>query len=94
MRAADRPRRSRRIEVHRVEDGCVVYVPATDDVHFLNGTAMEVLDRCDGTRTIAALQAEYGAPGEVGFDLSAGILAQFERAGLIVSEDAAEGDAE
>jgi hypothetical protein len=65
-----------------VEDGCVVFVPDTDQVHFLNETAMHVLHLCDGQADSASLQAEFGEPGEVGFDVRA-ILEQFERAGII-----------
>ena len=43
------------LDVHEVEDGLVVYDPATDRVHYLNPTASVVLSFCDGTRTEAEL---------------------------------------
>lgn len=83
MLPSDRPVRSDNLEVHRVEDGCVVYVVATAEVHFLNDTALYVFDRCDGSSTVAELQQELDAFSTTPFDLRDGILAQFERSGLI-----------
>jgi hypothetical protein len=83
MQASDHPVLLPGIEVHAVEDGCVVWVPATGQVHFLNDTAMRVLRLCDGTRESAAFQAEFGEVGDVGFDVSSGILDQFEAARII-----------
>jgi hypothetical protein len=84
MDAADRPLRTPGVEIYAVEDGCVVFVPATDQVHFLNETAMHVLDLCDGRTDVDGLQAEFGDTGDVGFDVRT-ILEQFERAGIIAS---------
>lgn len=84
MRPSDVPVRAPGVEVYAVEDGCVAFVPATDEVHFLNGTAMRVLELCDGTRAVAALQAEFGDADDVGFDVSHGILDQFQGAGLVI----------
>lgn len=83
MNPSNRPALAPGVEVHAVEDGCVVFVPATDQVHFLNETAMWVLDLCDGTRDVAALQAEFGEADSVGFDVCRGILQQFEEARVV-----------
>ncbi|MGE0702636.1 MAG: hypothetical protein AB7P22_01730 [Vicinamibacterales bacterium] len=83
------PRLQPGVEVHSVEDGCVVWVPATDQVHFLNDTAMHILDMCDGTLDVTDLQAELGDPGEIGFDVAA-ILGQFEAAKIVAFERGSE----
>jgi hypothetical protein len=85
MRDDERPTLSTGVEVHRVEDGCVVWVPAADQVHFLNETAMLVLDQCDGQTEWSRMQAVFeeqwgsGAP----FDVREAILPSFESAGII-----------
>ena len=52
------------LEMHVVDDQCVVFNAAEDSVHYLNPTAALVLELCDGARTageIAALvQEAYG----------------------------------
>lgn len=73
------------IEVHSVEDGCVVYVRSTDDVHFLNAAAMYVLDLCDGQLDVAAIAREceevFGTGG--GREVRRGILSAFSDAGIV-----------
>jgi hypothetical protein len=73
------------LEVHRVEDGCVVFIPATDQVHFLNDTAMFVFDLCDGTRTADDLRHEFVDVTGADFVSLDGILEQFAAAGLVAS---------
>jgi hypothetical protein len=77
-----RPRRQSGVEIHSVEDGCVVWVPATDQVHFLNDTAMHILELCDGSLDMNELQDEFGDPDEVGFDVAA-VLGEFEAARIV-----------
>ncbi len=79
------PRLQPGVEIHSVEDGCVVWVPATDQVHFLNDTAMHILHLCDGSLDVSELQSEFGAPGDVGFDVAT-ILRQFESVNIVVLE--------
>lgn len=74
-----------------MEDGCVVFVPATDQVHFLNETARFVFDLCDGSRTANELQQEFTDATGAGFDLADGILAQFAEAGLIAPATRTQG---
>ena len=42
------PRRVDGIEVNEVADGYIVYQPAQDRVHYLNRTAVLVLEMCNG----------------------------------------------
>jgi coenzyme PQQ synthesis protein D (PqqD) len=42
------PRRAEDIEVNRVPDGYIVYQPSHDRVHYLNHTAVLVLELCTG----------------------------------------------
>jgi hypothetical protein len=43
-----RPRRADGIEINPVPDGYIVYQPASDRVHYLNHTAVLVLELCTG----------------------------------------------
>ncbi len=43
------PRQVEGIEVNRVADGYIVYQPDRDRVHYLNHTAVLVLELCTGT---------------------------------------------
>jgi hypothetical protein len=49
------------LEVREVPDGFVVYDPARDKLHFLNGTAAFVLESCDGATPAQALPALVAA---------------------------------
>ena len=42
------PRQAAGLEHYPVEDGCLIYQPDRDRVHFLNETAYAVLLLCDG----------------------------------------------
>lgn len=55
------PRRADALEVREVPDGFVVYDPARDRLHFLNGTAAFVLESCDGATPVKALPALVAA---------------------------------
>ena len=55
------PRRVDGLEVREVPDGFAVYDPATDRLHFLNGTAAFVLESCDGATRIGDLAALMAA---------------------------------
>jgi len=55
------PRRADALEVREVPDGFVVYDPASDRLHFLNGTAAFVLECCDGATPVKALPALVAA---------------------------------
>lgn len=61
------PRRAPNVEINPVPDGYIVYQPARDRVHYLNHTAVLVLELCTGrvrARDIPALLKEaYDLPG-------------------------------
>jgi len=42
------PRVSEGLDVNKVADGYIVYQPARDRVHYLNQTAVLLLELCDG----------------------------------------------
>ena len=44
-----RPQRSPALEINEVTDGFLVYQSDRDRLHFLNATAVLVLESCDGT---------------------------------------------
>ena len=90
MAPDDKSSRCDGVEWHRVEDGCVVFVPASDEVHFLNETAMFVLESCDGATSVAEMQREFDEAGGDS-DLAAGILAQFAASGIVTSKAAGQG---
>jgi hypothetical protein len=60
------PRPVEGIEVNQVEDGYVIYDPARDRVHYLNHTAVLLLELCNGQLAArelpALLQEAYGLP--------------------------------
>ena len=43
------------LEINRVADGCIVYQPEHDRVHYLNQTATVVLELCNGLNAEADL---------------------------------------
>jgi hypothetical protein len=49
------PRKADGLEVNEVVDGYVVYQPARDRVHYLNRTAVVVLELCTGSNDAAAI---------------------------------------
>ena len=55
------PRRNPDLETREVPEGFVVYDPARDRLHFLNGSATFVLECCDGATRVDELPALLGA---------------------------------
>src|SRR5271166_6556471 len=45
------------LDIHLVEDHCVVFDSVGDRIHYLNPTAALVLELCDGNRTAAEIAA-------------------------------------
>lgn len=80
------PRVSEGIEVNTVEDGYIVYQPDRDRVHYLNHTAVLLLELCDGKTTVAELpallRAAYDLPEAPTGDVSE-CLAKLLEEGLI-----------
>ena len=48
MESSIRPERAPGLEIREVSDGFVAYDAARDRLHFLNATAMLLLELCDG----------------------------------------------
>lgn len=95
---AQRLSRPATLQINRLEDGCVVYQPEQDRVHFLNQTAALVLELCDGHHDCHAIEAQVAE--HLGFHapdpkVSGDILQRFLAEGLIMVEaespDAASG---
>jgi hypothetical protein len=57
MEDADRPVRRDGLETNDVADGCVVYDPEGDRVHYLNGTAAIVFELCTGDVSVDEMTA-------------------------------------
>jgi len=60
------PRAATGLEINVVADGCVVYDPSLDRVHYLNHTAVVLLELCTGQVKASdlpeLLQAAYNLP--------------------------------
>jgi hypothetical protein len=50
------PRLADRIEINEVEDGYIIYQSEKDRVHYLNHTAVLVLESCTGKNTIEDIE--------------------------------------
>jgi hypothetical protein len=77
------------LQVNPMEDGCVVYQPGRDQVHFLNATAALVLELCDGlndAQDIEALVAEAYGIIELKQNLTGEILERFTQEGIVYLE--------
>jgi hypothetical protein len=76
------PRVSEGIEINKVADGYIVYQPARDRVHYLNHTAVLVLELCDGkTRAgdlAGLLQTVYHLPAPPATEVSECLEKLFE----------------
>jgi PqqD family protein of HPr-rel-A system len=75
------------LQINRLKDGCVVYQPEQDRVHFLNQTAAMVLELCDGhhdDQDIEAQVAEHLGLHAPDRKVSGGILQRFLAEGLIM----------
>lgn len=49
------PKQADKIDISQVEDGYVIYQADEDRVHYLNQTAVLVLEICTGTNTVEAI---------------------------------------
>ena len=82
-----KPRRADDLEIRAVPDGYVVYDPARDRLHFLNGAATFVLESCDGLTPVGELPALFAAAfrldGDAGGEV-AGCLERLVAEGLLV----------
>ena len=77
------------LQINPMEDGCVVYQPGHDQVHFLNPTAALVLELCDGrndAHEIEAFVAEAYGIVEQEQSLTGEILERFTQEGIVYLE--------
>jgi len=84
---AQRLSRSATLQINHLEDGCVVYQPEQDRVHFLNNTAAMVLKLCDGHCDYQDIEAQITK--DLGLHttarkMSGDILQRFLAEGLIM----------
>ena len=49
------------LEIHEQPDGCVVYQHSREKVHFLNHTAVVLLELCNGRHSMEEIRAIYAA---------------------------------
>ncbi|MEA2685503.1 MAG: hypothetical protein QOE93_698, partial [Actinomycetota bacterium] len=84
----DRPGPVEGLDLNEVKGGLIVYDPARDRVHYLNGTAAVAFALCDGERDVQAIAAVvttvFGADGVSPGDVEA-CLAQLEDEGVLRS---------
>jgi hypothetical protein len=84
--AHDRPRRRADLEIRDAADGYVAYDPASDRLHFLNGTAAFVLECLDGQTRVDEIAplvaAAFRLPGPPTKEVD-DCLARFEGEGLV-----------
>ena len=55
------PRQVAGLEIHEQPDGCVVYQQAREKVHFLNHTAVVILELCNGRHSREEIRDIYSA---------------------------------
>lgn len=80
------PTRIDGLEVNPVEDGFIIYKPERDRVHYLNHTAVLVLELCNGRNSaadIANLMKKAYSLAEIPAAEIREILAKMEDEGLI-----------
>jgi hypothetical protein len=73
------------LELHIVDDQCLLYHADADRLHYLNPTAALVFELCDGNHTAAQIatliQEAYGLP-ELPLDEVRGCLDRLQKMGI------------
>jgi hypothetical protein len=54
------------LEINVVDDGYVIYDPATDRVHYLNVTSAFIAELCDGTHDLHGIASELATAFSLG----------------------------
>ena len=57
MNLSDYPKQTAGLEIDQVEDGFIIYHPARDTVHFLNPSAVVILELCNGKHEVGEIAA-------------------------------------
>jgi putative component of toxin-antitoxin plasmid stabilization module len=85
--AIDNPKRSDGLDISPAEGGYIIHQPEQDRVHFLNATAIVILELCNGdnsSQQIAdLLRQAYELPNDQ-LGMVAETLGQLKAAGLVV----------
>ena len=80
------PHRVDGLEINPVEDGFMIYQPEKDRVHYLNHTAVLVLELCNGrnspTKIAEVVRAAYGVSEPLEKEVNE-ILAKMQDEGLV-----------
>ena len=86
------PRQKVGLDISPADDGYIIYEAENDKVHFLNPTAVLILELCDGSHSASAIaemvQEGYGLPAAPVQEVQAALTAM-RTEGLIVSEERA-----
>jgi hypothetical protein len=81
------PRRPDDLDISTSEDGCVISRPGQDRIHFLNPTAVLILEFCDGEKSVQQIaelvQEAYDLPEPPADDVREA-LEQLKADGLLV----------
>ena len=81
------PRRVDDLDISTSEDGCVITRPGQDSLHFLNPTAVLILEFCDGEKSaeqiVEMVREAYDLPEPPSDDVREA-LEQLQAAGLLV----------
>lgn len=80
------PSQQEGLDIHETVDGFVIYHPETDRVHFLNHTAVAVLELCNGRHTedeIVEIVGKLYELDEPPSEEVRGILRRFADEGLV-----------
>jgi hypothetical protein len=81
------PKRAGELEISTSEDGCIVCRPGHDRIHFLNPTAVLILEFCNGENSLADIvdlvKQAYGLPEAPVQDVRE-VLGQLKAEGLLL----------
>jgi len=85
-RLTPRPRRLAGLDINQIEDGFVIYQADRDRAHYLNHSAVAVLELCDGRRSVSqiaeCIRKLYGLETAPRRDVE-GVVAKLAGEGLI-----------
>lgn len=86
-----RPRRKDGVTLRRSSDEIMLFDPESEQVHFVNSTALAIWQLCDGqteeSEMVGAICHLTGMPYEVVEEDVATLLQEFDHAGLITWSD-------
>jgi len=81
------PRHINNLDINPADDGYIIYQPELDRVHYLNATAVLILELCTGSNSseeiIDLVQQAYGLP-EAPVEVVGEALKQLKAEGLLL----------